>query len=154
MVVNFLKMHFCLYFCTEASEQNVLKSGNFLKTGISDECYGREIINHIIVFKSMDGSTNICSWDDLPLSHQQPQNLTVTCRLVVHGMAIYRMTTSHQIFEGTKRNCLRSGPLTLCIICCASKCIITLRSMMIWSQDTIIGLHLKFNCFSRNTFER
>ena len=36
MVANFLKMHFCLYFTsTEASEQNFLKSGNFLKTGIS-----------------------------------------------------------------------------------------------------------------------
>ena len=34
-VENFLKMHFCLYFCTEASEKNVLKSGNVLKTGIS-----------------------------------------------------------------------------------------------------------------------
>ena len=30
-------MHFCLYFCTEASEKNVLKSGNFLKTGISEQ---------------------------------------------------------------------------------------------------------------------
>ena len=32
---SFLIMYFCLYFCTEASEKNVLKSGNFLKTGIS-----------------------------------------------------------------------------------------------------------------------
>ena len=44
MVANFLKMHFCLYFCTEASEKNFLKSGNFLKTGISDSHHNLKVV--------------------------------------------------------------------------------------------------------------
>ena len=34
-------MHFCLYFCTEAPEKNFLKSGNFLKTGISASYFSK-----------------------------------------------------------------------------------------------------------------
>ena len=33
---NFLKLHILLFFCTRCSNKNFLKSGNFLKTGISD----------------------------------------------------------------------------------------------------------------------
>ena len=52
IVVKFLKMHFCLYFCTEASEQNFLKSGNFLKTGISVSIQnGRMYVEKLDVIK-------------------------------------------------------------------------------------------------------
>ena len=82
IVANFLKMHFCLYFCTEASEKNFLKSGNFLKTGIS--AFKRYSLSYVVLdallandvwtVTSHDTSCIFCCWKYEILALYDDQN--------------------------------------------------------------------------------
>ncbi len=46
MLRNFLKMHIYLFFCTWWTEQSFQKSGNFLKTGISESIPVQQMLSY------------------------------------------------------------------------------------------------------------
>ena len=87
MVANFLKMHFWLYFCTVASEKNFLKSGNFLKTGISVTLFGLWFVcpKHIQKHMTMQ-------WPPVNTNTVMCYKVLIKSVAVMHAAQVYRLS--------------------------------------------------------------